>query len=107
MSCDLGRLNLRKGLCITTPFFPGKLGDEPCPRHSPVTLYGIYGNTQSFRRLLHGQTSEVTQFDYPALATALVQTALESAMIARCHDSYRSKSCSKVAILTERSWRCA
>ena len=32
---------------------------------------------------------------------------IAGAMIARCHDSYQSRSCSKVAILTERSWCCA
>jgi hypothetical protein len=30
----------------------------------------------------------------------------ESARMDRCHDSYRSRSCSKVGTLTERSWFC-
>jgi hypothetical protein len=35
---------------------------------------------------------------------ALVQTRAESAMMNKCHDSFLSKSCSKVGTLSRRSW---
>jgi hypothetical protein len=40
------------------------------------------------------------------IISALVQTRAESAMMNKCHDSFLSKSCSKVGTLTRRSW-CA